>query len=396
MKGKREQIKKEFEEFADKIAKLESLKHELEALEHKGFETDVALIKSRLKDVNSIPWITREIASLRNKIKEREEEKFKSRIKGKVNIKLLKEERALKRDSEVVKKRVKELEAIIEKKKKVACKKQLSDKEAGFVKDVPKLEKELSELKGEFEEHTKASKMKIDSGVGVIVDTRFGDFLNDIKGEITERLKSKELEMDSQIKMDLEEKERLFAKKYKDLVDEFHDKYKKQVNTELRHEVSSRFDDELNRRLEAEKKKVISALINENIRRLTTERKQILKDLESEYYSKEKDLEENYYSKEKNLKKHEEDVDKKFENKAKQMKEKMHDELRAEVERIKKSDEEKVNRELKQKERELRGEMREEFEAKMKREMLLREAEIEKKKSVLEKHIMAQAKRMLG
>ena len=47
-------VKKEFEDFANKIARLEYLKHELDAMDKGGFKSEVRLIRAKLKDVNSI------------------------------------------------------------------------------------------------------------------------------------------------------------------------------------------------------------------------------------------------------------------------------------------------------------------------------------------------------
>ena len=64
----RDQIKKEFNEFAKKISRLETLRHELSALDTGDFKTDVEVIKAKLRDVNAIPEIEKEIKSLREKI----------------------------------------------------------------------------------------------------------------------------------------------------------------------------------------------------------------------------------------------------------------------------------------------------------------------------------------
>jgi len=62
------QIKKEFDSFARKISRLESLKHELDTLDTRGFESNAKVIRAKLKNVNLIPQIEREIAVLRKKV----------------------------------------------------------------------------------------------------------------------------------------------------------------------------------------------------------------------------------------------------------------------------------------------------------------------------------------
>jgi len=49
-KNEKEKIKKEFANFAEKISKLESLKHELELMNTRGFEQEAKLIKAKIKD----------------------------------------------------------------------------------------------------------------------------------------------------------------------------------------------------------------------------------------------------------------------------------------------------------------------------------------------------------
>jgi len=61
-------VKKEFDEFADKVAKLESLKHELEALDTQGFNSEVKFIKAKMIDVNSLPEVSNDIEELKDKI----------------------------------------------------------------------------------------------------------------------------------------------------------------------------------------------------------------------------------------------------------------------------------------------------------------------------------------
>ena len=342
------QIKKEFDEFAKKIARLEELRQELNALDSKGFESELKLIRVKLKDVNSIPQITRNINELKKKIENRKEARIKAGARRQVSSKLLKEEKALKHDTESMKKkiselervlsrkkristkrqlskkevdyindipklereldslrnefdrhgrstgnRVRELEKLLEKKKKLAVKKQLSKQEVEYVQDIPKLENELDILRKSFEKHTRSAKVKVDAGVGMMVDTKFDDFINEIKAELSERLKEKETAIDTQLQSDLAARESMFAKRYRNLVEEFHDRYRKQVHNELNKEVRSRFEEELNKRLDEERGKIVGVLVKENMKRLHQERKMLMSGLESEYEKKESKLKEN-------------------------------------------------------------------------------------------------------
>ena len=78
--GERDSVKREFEEFARKIARLESLKHELDAVDTKGYEKEASMIRSKLKDVNAIQDIERRIASLKVKIEPEKTERVYSKI----------------------------------------------------------------------------------------------------------------------------------------------------------------------------------------------------------------------------------------------------------------------------------------------------------------------------
>ena len=62
----KEQIKKEFNAFAGKVQKLESLRRQLNSLNTAGFEKEVQLIKSDLKNMSAIPKLTRQIDSLKS------------------------------------------------------------------------------------------------------------------------------------------------------------------------------------------------------------------------------------------------------------------------------------------------------------------------------------------
>lgn len=281
-KGKQD-IKREFDAFASKIARLESLKQELNVLDTKGFESEVKLIRARLKDVNAIPDIERDIGVLREKIKNRYE---RHSADGKLDKKVQIESDNLKRDTKSLRNKINSLEDEIKKRKALSGKPKLSKEDRASIDDIPKIEGKLSGLKKEFDTHTHASTMKIDSGVGIIVDNKFGDFLSEIKSQLSVRLKEKEMFMDDKLKMDLEEHETEFSQKYKDLVDELHEKYKEKVNYELKKEVHARFDEELEKRLKEEERKLVAQLVNENAKRLVADRKKLVHNLHQDYNNK--------------------------------------------------------------------------------------------------------------
>ena len=162
------EIKREFEAFASKIEKLESLRHELDALDVRGFETQAQHIRAKLSDVQALPQLEKDMAALRQAIAHRSAHAEHHETSDR---KLSAESKKLRDDTQRLKQRMGQLKHLIEEKRKISCKKQLSSEEVSYVKDMPQLEKELISLKREFEAHMNLSHRKVDAGVGVLVDT---------------------------------------------------------------------------------------------------------------------------------------------------------------------------------------------------------------------------------
>ncbi len=281
------QIKKEFEAFAAKVSQLELLRAQLHALNTKGFENEAHLIEAKLHDVSAINEVKRDLEILRKKVEQKEVSHIGEK---RIHSVLFSTSRELKNEASSMKRRISELERVLDKKKKISVKKQLSSSEVEFVKDVPHLERELKRLREAFETHTKSSHMRVDSGVGTIVDSHFDEFLSSIKGELSQKLKEKKLSMDSQFKEDLRDREAAFARRYKELVEEFHERYKHKVHSELQREVKLHFQQELENRLDQERKLIVAALVKENMGRLSKERTHLVHTLETTYKQKEQRL----------------------------------------------------------------------------------------------------------
>jgi hypothetical protein len=128
-----ENIKKEFDEFAQKIAVLETMRHELDALDTRGFEQEAKLIRARLKDVTAIPQLRRELNDLKERIRHRTS---RSVFRSPATSKLLKESKTIKQDTQLMKRKIAQLQDEIKKKKKVSTKKQLNPNEVGAVKGI--------------------------------------------------------------------------------------------------------------------------------------------------------------------------------------------------------------------------------------------------------------------
>ena len=428
MVGKRGDVKREFANFAGKISKLESLRQELNALDTRGFKIEAKLIRAKLRDISAIPEIKKEINSLRKKIKHKIS---RGVLKSKIAKKLLEQSSNLQEDRKLMKKKIAELEEKISRKKRfskkeiedkkfmeekiaklehkiskkrrkqlsgeevediksipelksLVRKKQLSNEEIMDIKDIPKLESQLEALKKDFEEHAKIPGVKIDTGVGVIVDSRYNEFISGIKAELTERLEAKEMVINNKIKSNLEEQKERFAEQYTNLTNEFHQKYKEKVKKDLDKDIKEKFKHMLERKLAIERKKITDYLIKEHARKLHDDRKKIVVKLESGYAIKQKNLEN---ERKKLLEKEKESSDK-----IKVVKEKMYAVLVSKLKNIRRESDDKI----KEKEEKLKSEFEKEYKGKLKKSLATKDKQLDKKKAELEKHIKQHAKELFG
>ena len=89
-----EKIKKDFYSFQKKINRLEEIKRELNSLQArgdtKGFEKEVHILRSRLKDVHALPELERNMRSLRSKIinKRKVDKKLEVNLKSQLHNKM--------------------------------------------------------------------------------------------------------------------------------------------------------------------------------------------------------------------------------------------------------------------------------------------------------------------
>ena len=124
-------IKKEFDEFAQKVARLESLKKRFEALDTKGYEKEARVIRAKLKDTNAIPSIERNLNELEAKISSA----------APVRTVKVRDEKCHK-----LNKKINELKEEIKTKKKAYARRQVKKKEEDFSKEISKLENEIRAL----------------------------------------------------------------------------------------------------------------------------------------------------------------------------------------------------------------------------------------------------------
>src|SRR3989344_780419 len=166
--------KTDFETFKFGVERLKEIEKELNSLDTRGFAKEEQDIKARLKKVSEIPYIERQLKSLKLKInKKYRPKKIKSSTGlNKIQKELKKIEKAHETDSEFIKKSAKQ-------------------------------------------------KISIDSGVDILVDANFNSFLKDTKKALSDRIEKKEKEIDRFMKMDLEGREAKYRKKQDGLLSDF-------------------------------------------------------------------------------------------------------------------------------------------------------------------------------
>ncbi|MEK6891120.1 MAG: hypothetical protein AABX03_03190 [Nanoarchaeota archaeon] len=265
-KKKEEKLKKDFYTFQKKINRLEEIRREVNSLQSqgyaKGFEKEVSILKSRLKDVEALPELERNIKNLRLKIIKKREVKKSSPVK-----KLTKKVSDI---GESVKK--------LEKKQTITAPINKIEKRVDTlgdsIRDVNfQIKKEIKDLKSSVDQGLNR-KSKVDSSIGLVVDEQFQNFIHDIKLGLSEKLKFKEKELNDSLRRDISLRREELDSKYKEMESKLekdysnklkeydfmkeklkHD-YQKKVNINLKEEVSKRFNEELKKKFEDEKSKL--------------------------------------------------------------------------------------------------------------------------------------------
>lgn len=341
--------KKNFETFKFGVERLKELKNELESLDTRGFSKEESEISLRLKKVSEIPTIERKIKNLKLKIRG----KYKPRRKGSIlkkNIKAIKD-------------------------------------------DLPTIKRQLSALRSEIID--KKKKSPIDSGVEILVDTNFNDFLNETKSALSDRIKRREEEIDDTLKVDLEKRENNFHQKRENLIREFNakkrnlevafeKKYSTKVKKSLQKEVSDKFNLELKKRLSLEKirlgKRYITELkehareelikqkdaLNQNLQDILARR---IKVLEKQFDKKREQIQ----STKENIQKAKQNFILQKETERKRIREKLVSEAHA-----------KLEREVAIREKRIRSQLQNEFELNLRKEIEEHEELMKKKRLDLE------------
>ncbi len=261
--------KKDFEAFKFGIGRLKELERELNSIDKRGFLKQEQNIRKRLKNVSEIPNIESAIKKLRIEINNKHKPKRKRKRPTKDISKGIESiQSSLKRSRHITnqeiiksnlknlrnsKKRTEELSKGIESIKSNL--RTLKKSRTDSLEDIKEEVKKLRETK---------KRMPLDSGVDVLVDTNFNEFLNSTKKALSERIKKREQEMDNTLKSDLEKREFNYKNKNDNLLNDFSNrnkklerdyeaKYNRKVRTTLHDEISKKFNILVKAKLEKEK-----------------------------------------------------------------------------------------------------------------------------------------------
>jgi len=244
--------KKNFEIFAQGVERLKDLEKELNSLNTKGHYREDLYIRSRLKSVSEIPNIERAIKRLKLKI--RNKYKTPTKKKSKVNRDL----RAIREEIPKLKLKLGGL--------------------VGLRNELPLIEQELLELSSKFDSIRDRSKIKIDSGVGIVVNHDFNDFLKNIKVDLSTRVKEKEEELHEAVMIELARKEKIYGQKHKKLITDFQNK-EKEIITRLRNKERSlklSSDKRYNSKVKSILNKEVAAKLEERVKQKFEEKKNYL------------------------------------------------------------------------------------------------------------------------
>ena len=285
--------KKDFEAFKFGVSRLKELENELKSIDTRGFSKETIEIRSKLKNVSEIPNIERLLKSLKLKISH----KYKPKKRRATPAKEIKEGLEDVQE-EITKLRRSKREDMESLKKEIVNLKHSKTRDFGSIKD------EITKLR----KSKKAPYMgSLDSGVDVLVDTNFNEFLASTKKALSERIKNREQEMDGVLRKDLENRELKYKKKHKDLLNFFENhkkkleqdyskKYNRKVESTLHKEVSEKFSKMLRDKLDKEKielGKFYKAQLREHAQgELERQKLKLKKAMEKELSSKENVLEE--------------------------------------------------------------------------------------------------------
>lgn len=376
--------RKDFEAFKIGIQRLKELKGELDSLDTRGFSKEEQAIRAKLKNVSEIANIEKGIKILKLKINKKYHPRRKKPSRTKE-----------------IQKDIKDI------KKKLPKTKKIREDIKDIKEDIPELKTEIEKLGEKFSKSKRKNKAGIDSGIGMLVDTDFNNFLSHIKTSLSERVRAREKEVDDTLTFDLQKREIKFKDKYLNLIREFNEKKRKvekefnekyavKLKTSLQKEVSEKFDTELQRKLDSEKiklSKVYVAELKNHAREKLNKEEENLKNKLSEEFSKRFTFLEKKYGKKMEQEEHEEKMLQKskqdFTLQKEEEKNKIKEKLSADFHK-------KLEDELSKKEKILRSNLSNEFELKLEKQIREHEEKLKERKLNLELEMQKKIKQVLS
>ena len=302
MNKKKVSLKRDFEIFSKGVQRLEELKAELNALDTKGFESDVAVIKSKLKNVSEISNIEKKLKQLKIKISlNRNNSRKRATLKVKaIHSKINRIEDKLEdvEKNAGVRRKIKKLEKDLKQKSLVSSTKNSinSRKLIEMQKELILLQKQAAHQKRE-EKRKRELLKRIDPSVDITVNEMFGFSLEEIKSELSKKIKNKETDLEKNFRDNIEAKEQEYKLKGNALRQKYHDLYSEKVNKKLEKEIQKRF----NKLLKIALKKQKVNLSKEELRRF---RKQAQKEFDKRRLELRKSFENNLDESKQNIKQH--------------------------------------------------------------------------------------------
>ena len=360
-----ERVEKEFHLFADKIAKLESLKQELGALKGNGFDSEIKFIRAKMIDVNSLSEVKKEIEKLRKKIQIKKNSGFQ------INFKKLNKESISQKEKKINK-------DIIDKKK--SFEEQIKIKKDSFMGNhlslISRLKKEESSLELEFNKRKKQLELALSKKSGLMKEEREKKEL-EIKQE-KEKLEIEFKNRKNELNKRSKEMQESLKKQHLEFSAKLHDEYQKKIHIGLKNKITHEFNKKLNEKLNSVKAKVIIET-----------KKKVLDSMKEEVEKKKEILESEFKKRNEELVKKGK-LMKQEENRAISKNTK----LAIDVLKIKMQKEfiEHLKAGLEQKEKVIRKELISEYADKLKKDLEVQNTEINHKKLKLEKQIINQVK----
>lgn len=362
-KSKVKKVNDKFEEYEVKIDRLRELERELKVLDPpRQYDTEVRIIKSKLKDPTALPEIERRI------------KKLKSRMVKKIKKK------------SPYKKLENKIDDIDEHLPKISSKIKNLEKNI-FEKNLEshkKIQKEIVDLKKSFEEKEKKESRRPDSSVHLLVEEKYNDFVNSLKQNLSDKEKKDEEIYKENLKRDFLQREKDLELKYERKIQDLKDAYDEKVKVHLQKEVESKFNEKVDEKVLRERLIIAKHYSEKEKEILNHEHAKLLNE-----FKKEKRKLYTYMSKEFNSRMHQKirEIEARVEGEKKEFHlkvwDKFNDSLKKEVARKERALRDKLHNDFSNQSKkhieEQRRRLKEDFDNKLQKELDARKKELEKK-----------------